>query len=472
MARDDRERNFEDALARNLQANLPVNASVGTPASAPVPQGVCPDAEILAAYHERLLAPDEMSACKQHIASCVRCQEILAQLEITDEIPLEVDREESVSRNMIAVPDVELVPAASASAIPAVQAAVAKSSSPMERPGRSYTWRWLVPSAALAAGLLIWVTVHERTSQETEFQLAKNQQQPSPEVLPAAPPPPADSAKDKLATNELQVPPAAKSGQPARTDAFDRGQSGAREQKVPAPSAVPKLIAPSGQVHANSSVTSRERTEMQSRILAQSPFQAKQVAGDAATQPAPSATPAAPDAVADRVSPVPAARPEATKEGVAGGVAGAAAPVTLEQSQTTRPGAFALRESANLRVSRSPVLVPSPNGTVVWRLSPAGIVEGSADAGANWSLQKTPVLADLLAGSAPSNRICWIAGRSGAILRTTDGGKHWLKLSSPTTDDITAVFAADADQAIVTTSTNKSYKTTDGGTSWTPQPNP
>ena len=473
MARDDRERNFEDALARNLQANLSAHASAGTPVSVPAPPGVCPDAEILAAYHERRLAPEEMISRKQHIASCPRCQEILTQLEITDEMPLEVDREESLSGNTVAVPDMQLVHAACASAIPAVQAAVAKSPFPMERPRRASTWRWLVPSAALAAGLLIWVTIHERTSQETEFRLAKNQPQPSPEVSPARPSPPADSAKDKLSTIERQVAPAAKSGHPAKADTFDRAQRGAREQKVPAPSAAPKLIAPSGSVHADSSVTSQERTEMQSRILAQSPSQAKQVAEDAAAQPARSATLAGPATVADAVSPAPAARPEAKKEAVADGVAGSTAPaVTPEQSQTTRPGALALGDSVNLRASRSPVLVSSPNGTVVWRLSSAGIVEGSANAGANWNLQKTPVVADLLAGSAPSNKICWIVGRSGAILRTTDGGKHWLKLSSPTTDDITAVFAADADQAIVTTSTNKSYKTTDGGTSWTPQPNP
>jgi hypothetical protein len=465
MARDDRERNFEDALARNLQANLPAHALAGTPVFVPEPQGVCPDAEILAAYHERLLAPDEMSTSKQHIASCVRCQEILAQLEITDLIPLEIGHEESVSRNTVAVPQMQLVHAARASATPPVQAAVDKSSSPMERPRRSYTWRWLVPSAALAAGLLIWVTIHERTSQETEFQLAKSQPEPAPEVSPAAPSPPADSATDKLATNELRVRPAAQSGESAKKDALDRAQSGAREQKVPAPSAVPNLTAPSGQVHPNGSVTSQARTEMQSRTLEQFPSQAKQVAGDAVAQPAPSATP--PDAVGDTVSPVPAAAPETKEEGVAGKPA-----VTPEQSQTTRAGAFASRDSANLRASRSPVLVPSPNGTVVWRLSPAGIVEGSVDAGANWSLQKMPVVADFLAGSAPSNKICWIAGRSGTILRTTDGGKHWPKLSSPTTDDITAVFAAGADQAIVTTSTNKSYRTTDGGTSWTPQPNP
>ena len=120
-----------------------MNASVGTPASAPALQEHCPDAEILAAYHERLLAPDEMSSRKQHIASCVRCQEILAQLEITDEIPLEVDREESVSRNTVAVPDVELVPAAAASAIPAVQAAA--KSLPVERPSLLSGAGWFLP---------------------------------------------------------------------------------------------------------------------------------------------------------------------------------------------------------------------------------------------------------------------------------------------------------------------------------------
>ena len=81
MPRDDREQNFDKALARHL----------GSPSAA---QGNdCLDAETLAAYHERLLDPEEMAQHKAHIASCERCQEILAQLEATDSIPVEADRD-------------------------------------------------------------------------------------------------------------------------------------------------------------------------------------------------------------------------------------------------------------------------------------------------------------------------------------------------------------------------------------------
>ena len=70
MALDDRERNFEKALRRELRANGVSGLD-------------CPDAETLAAYHERMLSPEEMVAQKSHIAGCPRCQEILATLEIT-----------------------------------------------------------------------------------------------------------------------------------------------------------------------------------------------------------------------------------------------------------------------------------------------------------------------------------------------------------------------------------------------------
>ena len=75
MAPEDRDRTFEKSLARHLR----LGAS----------QPDCLDAELLAAYHERLLAPEQMISCKQHIASCARCQEILAQLEATDDLLVE-----------------------------------------------------------------------------------------------------------------------------------------------------------------------------------------------------------------------------------------------------------------------------------------------------------------------------------------------------------------------------------------------
>src|SRR5262249_3663746 len=75
MAPDDRI--FEKALARHLRSE----AGPAQPAS-------CADAETLAAYHERLLAPHELSAWKEPMAGGGLCKEILAQLEATDEIPV------------------------------------------------------------------------------------------------------------------------------------------------------------------------------------------------------------------------------------------------------------------------------------------------------------------------------------------------------------------------------------------------
>ena len=75
MAIDDGERNFEKALARELRADA-LNGLH------------CPDAERLAAYHERMLSPEEMVTQKSHIAGCARCQEILATLEETEVVAI------------------------------------------------------------------------------------------------------------------------------------------------------------------------------------------------------------------------------------------------------------------------------------------------------------------------------------------------------------------------------------------------
>src|SRR5579863_5178028 len=40
----------------------------------------CPDAAILAAYVERTLAPRERQNCEAHLASCMGCQALVAEL--------------------------------------------------------------------------------------------------------------------------------------------------------------------------------------------------------------------------------------------------------------------------------------------------------------------------------------------------------------------------------------------------------
>ncbi len=55
MGSDERDRRFDKALSRHLQA------SQGA-ADAALQRGSCPDAETLAAYHERSLLPEELNS--------------------------------------------------------------------------------------------------------------------------------------------------------------------------------------------------------------------------------------------------------------------------------------------------------------------------------------------------------------------------------------------------------------------------
>ena len=69
MASDDRDRNFEKALARHLRSSASsspdANALAGVPAD---PRAeLCPDPEILAAYHDGSLSLEERNLWKQHV---------------------------------------------------------------------------------------------------------------------------------------------------------------------------------------------------------------------------------------------------------------------------------------------------------------------------------------------------------------------------------------------------------------------
>ena len=87
---------FEKALARQMRDDQMTNGeSVLRQASTP-PHKLCPDVEIVAAYHERSLAGDEMILCKEHLVSCARCQEVLAQLEATEDILVTIDEKDQV----------------------------------------------------------------------------------------------------------------------------------------------------------------------------------------------------------------------------------------------------------------------------------------------------------------------------------------------------------------------------------------
>src|SRR6202035_5060515 len=49
----------------------------------------CPDAEVIAAYHEKSLNPDEIARCESHFATCARCRKVLLVLAASVDAPLD-----------------------------------------------------------------------------------------------------------------------------------------------------------------------------------------------------------------------------------------------------------------------------------------------------------------------------------------------------------------------------------------------
>src|SRR5438093_4221857 len=96
MAPEDRDRNFDKAIARHLRSTAASSDSAKQAAGTPLLRHACPDAETLAAYHERALLPGELNSWKEHVVGCAHCQELLAHLELTDDIPLHDAEEEEV----------------------------------------------------------------------------------------------------------------------------------------------------------------------------------------------------------------------------------------------------------------------------------------------------------------------------------------------------------------------------------------
>src|SRR5438552_9278906 len=152
MSVEDRDRLFEKALARQLRSGPAAN------------DAACLDAETLAAYHERLLSAEEMSAAKNHLVSCGRCQEILAQLGATQDILELQDRQKAPAMLRAESPAnreeiFEELPAAVAATAearkspPNVTQLLAKKIPPK----RSVVLRWAAPAGAIAAVLFLWI---------------------------------------------------------------------------------------------------------------------------------------------------------------------------------------------------------------------------------------------------------------------------------------------------------------------------
>ena len=229
MGHDDRERNFEKALQRHLRQGAARDASAAANSQAEPASPACPDPAMLAAFHERMLSNEEMDAAKAHIAACSRCQEILAHLEATDEVVSDVVTDVEREK-VLQLPEPvlagspsqaeEVLPHAAAPAAAARPAAALKAPQSISTGRRAGMWRWVAPAAAVAAGLLIWVTTHD-----TLQHFAK----PATGIQVAQ-----EKSERQLADHVAPLPPASLPAETRENGRLDEALKSLNESKQPA----------------------------------------------------------------------------------------------------------------------------------------------------------------------------------------------------------------------------------------------
>ena len=470
MASDERDRRFDQALARHLRPAAPSGAAARWPAVPARESGACPDSETLAAYHERSLLPEEMNFWKEHVVGCANCQTVLAHLEATDEIPWPAADQEKV----LAQGEPALLASASYQSQPASPLTPAKKSRRVLLFGGA-RWQWLAPAGALAAGLLIWVVLHENQSlrpralPENENKVAQDRDLPlvttaapgssRPEESSRKPPSPVGGDARRVASDSTKQ--SEKLSEAARTRSPGDKELNARKDS-PRDASVDLLTAahPLDLDAKNPSETLQKKEEAQGgnvpAALAQSQNAQIQNQYNYAPQKVP--------------GPSPLNQMENPKK-AKGAVAAASPAPEPPASEVSR-----FSSTASLEVAReisNPRVISPPGSNVMWLAGRSGLIEFSGDGGASWSRQTSGVLAELLGGSAPSDKICWIVGRLGAILLTTDGGAHWASISSPLAEDLGGIRATDAQHATIWNARNtKNFETNDGGRTWKRVPNP
>jgi len=467
------DRKFDAVLGGFLVNNLRVRA--GHPH--------CPESDLLAAYHERSLLPEQMNSWKEHIVGCARCQAILSELEATDSISLQArEKEEILAKAAQPVP----VPSQNQNAT----GATVQKKPRVISISRGVRWQWLVPAGALAAGLLVWVASHENRSLQVRAPAeAKTAKLEPPATLPpsvarddrqaasadevarvskdqgalggAVPAKPSSEAKnlkqfeksDSRARVALSEPQADKETGARADRALDSMAAASRAQNQPAQDAkagVAGAVSETVQVQTlTANAQTQNQQELQNLQAQQNQLNDQKVSG-----------------------PNPSRHADLSKKAKSESHAlhrAAATPAAQPPPPPTAPAAF--NDSAALRMAAvvSPSVIAAPGGKTLWRGGHAGMIEFSNDGGTSWSRQVSNVFADLTAGSAPSDKVCWIVGRAGTILLTTDAGAHWATLRSPLAEDLGGIHATDALHAIIWNFANtRVFETTDGGITWQP----
>lgn len=322
-----------------------------------VPPGACLDAETLAAWTDGALAPAEAAHAESHLSSCTRCQAMLAALVRTSPAP-----------------------------------------EPEPAPPFWERWRlqWLVPAAASAAAVLVWLA-----------------------TMPGAPQQASTGARlEAPDTRALAETPGQEFGEASSQERGAASAPAVESEQLTAPAAPPPQPATSASAdiaRLEDSAAARERAE------------ARAVPPDlnataAAAAPPPPPTPTAP-------------QPQAVNETATLAFRAAAAIEILSPDPSVRwrfrSGLVERTVNAGQTWSVARVVPPTAltggsasDALTCWLVGPAGAVRLAVD-GVTFQRVAFPETADLVAVEASNARSAVVTTADGRRLRTEDQGATW-----------------------------------------------
>jgi hypothetical protein len=319
----------------------------------------------------------------------------------------------------------------------AVLAAMVRTEHVAAQPARGWLGarvRWLVPLATAAAAATLWVA------------LSTDAIAPEPEPMVARPGQTASEAEgQRAAATPMMAPGEAANREMAPDESRQRG--------LDAPGPVPSLARSEAPQRAEKSAAADTAALDQLRSSAPEPKAARVEEQRRDPLAGPGAPPAPPPPAAQ--TPLPAVSETVAVQSQSQQVqVQAQAPTGLTRRATYSGAAGTLRD------------VATPDPAVRYQVGSNGWIQRSSDGGRSWTIQRSGVSVELVAGSAPSSGVCWVVGGSGVVLLTIDGGTTWRRVSFPEATDLRSVEATDSRVAMITAGDGRTFRTTDGGVSW------
>ncbi len=474
---ESRDRRREEALARRMGDALDRLEPSGA--------GECPDAELIAAYHEKSLQTAEIARWEGHFGICGRCRRILSVLAADVEAPL--------AENQVAHLG-ELV-----ATVRAPGAAARPVESP--RPYRlSWRRRWLAPALGVAAVLAVWFAMRPpwRTADqnpsgtfiaqapkiEPPFGAETGALQRSSEATPKkspesdaealkdrpvtgapSPNPPMDAiaknrsdagnALGRLAPNSGDVENALRDQKKEKAESNGAPASGGVGGAFSAPAAAPPPPAPPASAGKPPEALSREQAQASVRRQGPSgtvaPRSTNQSVTIAEATPSASTTGGAVGGIAGNApgrdkqiltAPVGADKTAAPPPALPAPVAGPPEPLPQAQAKvqattqappvTETPGSV----SQTVTVTQAAPLVETTNSTLGGALNASNVADLPLNGRDYQDLLKLDAAGELpVQVKTPSGKFLWRAGKGGNIQRSLDTGHTWILQTSPSQEE-------------------------------------